>query len=50
VFGHCGIGWCYVHSPFEVFTTDGKTEIVTEVAFQYCYDASNDCAGCDPVV
>jgi len=50
VFDHCGIGWRYVHSPFEVFTDNGKTEIVTEVALQYRFPATNDCAGCDQVV
>jgi len=39
-----------VHSPFEVFTNNGKTEIVTEVAFQYRFHATNDCVGCDQVV
>lgn len=51
VFGTCGIGWRYVHGPFaEVNTHDGRTEIVTEVAFQYRYHASNDCVGCDKIV
>ena len=50
VFGTCGIGWCYVHSPFEVCTDNGKNEIVTEVALQYRFPATNDCPGCDPVV
>ncbi|MGD2177879.1 MAG: hypothetical protein PVG71_08660, partial [Anaerolineae bacterium] len=50
-FGPCGIGWRYVHSPFEdVPSEDGRLEIVTEVAFQYHFDATNDCAGCDRVV
>jgi hypothetical protein len=36
VFGLCGIGWRYVHSPFEEVTTDkGHVEVVTEVALQY---------------
>jgi hypothetical protein len=50
VFGVCGIGWRYAHSPFEVFTDNGKEEIITEVAFQYRFSATNDCTGCDPVV
>jgi hypothetical protein len=50
VFGPCGIGWRYVHSPFETITGDGKMEVVTEVAFQYRFDATNDCTGCDPAV
>ena len=49
IFGPCGTGWRYVHSPFEVFTNNGKTEIVTEVAFQYRFHATNDCVGCDQV-
>ena len=36
VFGPCGIGWRYVHSPFvDVPSDDGRLEVVTEVAFQY---------------
>ena len=50
VFSLCGIGWRYVHSPFEVCTDNGKTEIVTEVALQYRFPATNDCPGCDPIV
>jgi hypothetical protein len=51
VFGPCGIGWRYVHSRFdEVQTHDGRIEIVTEVAFQYRYGATNDYVGCDRVV
>jgi hypothetical protein len=51
VFGPCGIGWRYVHSPFEeVETGNGRVEVVTEVAFQYRFHATNDCTGCDPVV
>ena len=50
VFGPCGIGWRYVHSPFEdVPADDGRLELVTEVAFQYRFAATNDCAGCDRV-
>ena len=49
VFGPCGTGWRYVHSPFEEFA-NGRVEIVTEVAFQYRFPATNDCAGCDQVV
>jgi hypothetical protein len=51
VFGPCGIGWRYVHAPFEELTTDsGYVEITTEVALQYRFDATNDCVGCDKVV
>jgi hypothetical protein len=51
VFGLCGIGWRYVHGPFEeVETGNGRVEIVTEVAFQYRFKATNDCTGCDPVM
>lgn len=51
VFGPCGIGWRYVHSPFEEIRTDnGRTEIVTEVAFQYRFKAANDRTGCDRIV
>ena len=51
VFGPCGTGWRYVHSPFEEIHTDsGRTEIVTEVALQYRFNATNDCVGCDKVV
>ena len=51
VFGPCGIGWRYVHSLFEELeTNNGRVEIVTEVAFQYRFHATNDCAGCDQVV
>jgi hypothetical protein len=50
VFGPCGIGWRYVHGPFEdVPTDDGRLEIVTETAFQYRFAATNDCAGCDKI-
>jgi hypothetical protein len=51
VFGPCGIGWRYAHSPFEEIHVDnGRTEIVTEVALQYRYHATNDCVGCDRIV
>jgi hypothetical protein len=45
VFGPCGIGWRYVHSPFEdVPSEDGRLEVVTEVAFQYrCADEGTGC-------
>jgi hypothetical protein len=50
-FGPCGIGWRYAHSPFEELTTDnGWVEVVTEVALQYRFSATNDCAGCDKVL
>lgn len=42
VFGPCGCGWRYVHSPFELI----EGEVVTEVALQF---RVND-GGCDPVV
>jgi hypothetical protein len=51
VFGSCGVGWRYIHSPFEELHTDnGRAEIVTEVALQYRFPATNDCTGCDQVV
>jgi hypothetical protein len=51
VFGPCGVGWRYVHSAFEdVPTDDGRLEVVTEVALQYRFAASNDCVGCERVV
>jgi hypothetical protein len=51
VLGPCGIGWRYVHSPFEEIRTDnGRTEIITEVAMQYRYHATNNCVGCDRIV
>ena len=50
VFGPCGIGWRYVHSPFEVLDTgNGRQEIVTEVAFQYRFSPTDDCVGTGPV-
>ena len=50
-FGPCGTGWRYVHAPFEERSTDsGYLEIVTEVAFQYRFQATNDCVGCDKVM
>ena len=43
VFGVCGSGWRFVHSPFESLTiADDRTEIVTEVALQYRLPASDD--------
>ena len=51
VFGPCGVGWRYVRSPFEELHADnGRAEIVTEVALQYRFPATNDCVGCDQVV
>lgn len=41
VFGVCGVGWRYVHSPVE---TTGK-EVTTEVALQYSYGD----ARCGPI-
>ena len=36
VFGPCGTGWRYSHSPFDDVPTDnGRLEVVTEVALQY---------------
>jgi hypothetical protein len=50
VFGPCGIGWRYVHSPFDdVATDDSRLEVVTEVALQYRFKATNERAGCDRV-
>ena len=50
VYGCCGTGWRYVHSPFEVLDTgNGRTEIVTEVAFQYRFVPTSDCVGTGPV-
>ena len=50
VFGPCGIGWRYVHAPFEVLDTgNGRTEIVTEVALQYRFVPTSDCVGTGPV-
>jgi len=46
VFGPCGIGWRYAHSPFEELHSDNRrVEIATEVTFQYRFPATNDCAG-----
>ncbi len=51
VFGPCGVGWRYAHGPFgEVQSAGGSPEVITEVAFQYRYHATNDCTGSDPVV
>jgi len=51
VFGPCGIGWRYVHSPLEeLYTDSGRVEFVTEVALQYRFKASNGCTGCDQVM
>ncbi len=50
VFGLCGIGWRYVHNSFETLTDNGKMQVVTEVAIQYRFNATNDCVGCDPVM
>jgi hypothetical protein len=50
VFGLCGTGWRYAHSPFEEVHTDtGRVEIVTEVALQYRLPAATDGTGCSPV-
>jgi len=49
VFGPCGVGWRYVHAPFEnLVMADQRTEILTEVALQYRI-SENDQRGCDPV-
>ena len=32
------------------YRDDGRIEIVTEVAFQYRYHATNDCVGCERIV
>ncbi|MCB0018758.1 MAG: hypothetical protein KDE09_13290 [Anaerolineales bacterium] len=42
VFGPCGCGWRYVHSPFEF----AESEMLTEVALQFRVVEG----GCDPVV
>ncbi len=42
VFGPCGCGWRYVHSPFEWL----EGEVITEVALQFKVTDG----GCDPVV
>ena len=43
VFGVCGSGWRYAHTPFELLTTpNGITEIVTEVALQYRLPADQE--------
>ncbi len=48
VFGPCGQGWRYVHSPFEMLPTSHEgTEIVTEVALQYHVTEEN---GCPPIL
>ena len=50
VFGPCGIGWRYVHAPFEVLDTgNGRREIVTEVALQYRFVPTSDYVGTGPV-
>lgn len=49
VFGVCGVGWRYVHAPFEsVVMADQRTEILTEVALQFRVSES-DQIGCGPV-
>lgn len=50
-FGTCGLGWRYVHSPFEAIRTDnGRVEIVTEVAFQYRTQVTDEHTCCGKVV
>ena len=50
VFGPCGIGWRYVHSPFEdLHPNSGRTEVVTEVALQYRFTVTSECVGTGPV-
>jgi len=49
VFGPCGVGWRYVHAPFEsLIMADQRTEILTEVALQYRISEEEQ-RGCDPV-
>jgi hypothetical protein len=49
VFGPCGVGWRYIHAPFETLVlADQRTEILTEVALQYRISES-DQQGCGPV-
>ena len=41
----------FTRNPFEKVHTDkARVEIITEVAFQYRFDATYDCVGCDKVV
>ena len=46
----CGVGWRYVHSPFEELVDEkGQAEIVTEVAIRYrCQEKAGGCQ-CSPV-
>lgn len=50
VFGPCGIGWRYAHSPFEMLDIkNGNQEVTTEVAFQYRLNGIQDGeSGCPP--
>jgi len=49
VFGLCGVGWRYVHAPFEnLIMADQRTEILTEVALQYRVSETEQ-LGCPPV-
>ena len=42
VFGLCGFGWRYTHSPFEACDLKNSSqEIITEVAFQYRVDGAS---------
>lgn len=47
VFGPCGVGWRYAHSPFII---EADTEIVTEVALQYRFIEAEGLVGCGRVV
>ena len=49
VFGLCGVGWRYVHAPFEdLIMADRRTEVLTEVALQYRV-SDDEQRGCSPV-
>ena len=49
VFGECGVGWRFSHAPFKTLEmADGRTEILTEVALQYCI-LDLEVEGCAPV-
>jgi len=50
VFGLCGTGWRFAHSPFEeVPVPSGSAEVVTEVALQYRCAAAGEPGGAPPV-
>ena len=47
VFGTCGFGWRYLHSPEELVNGKGQAEIVTEVALRY--RRQEEAGDCQPV-